>query len=105
MGNLISNAIKFSPPGRAITITTWKEGSNARFSVRDEGPGISVEDQKQLFGTFKKLSAKPTGGEKSTGLGLAIAKKIIHLHGGDIGAKSAPGQGSTFYFTLPLNPA
>jgi len=105
MGNLISNAIKFSPPGSAITITTGKEGANARFSVRDEGPGISAEDQKQLFGTFKKLSAKPTGGEKSTGLGLAIAKKIIHLHGGDIGAKSTPGQGSTFYFTLPLNPA
>jgi len=104
-GNLISNAIKFSPPGSTITIATAREGTRARFSVRDEGPGISEEDQKHLFGTFKKLSAKPTGGEKSTGLGLAIAKKIVLLHGGDIGVRSTPGKGSTFYFTLPLDPA
>ncbi|UCD11658.1 MAG: PAS domain S-box protein [Nitrospinaceae bacterium] len=101
-GNLISNAIKFSPPGSTITLATEEAQGRARFSVRDEGPGISKEDREHLFGTFRKLSAKPTGGEKSTGLGLAIAKKIVHLHGGDIGVLSTPGTGSTFYFTLPL---
>jgi len=72
-----------------------------RFSVCDEGPGFSKEDQKLLFGEFQTLSAKPTGGEKSTGLGLAIVKKLVHLHKGRVGVSSESGKGSTFYFTLP----
>ena len=99
--NFISNAIKFSPPDSRIDIGTDNTGNGIRFWVRDQGPGISSEDQKLLFGEFQTLSAKPTGGEKSTGLGLAIVKKIINLHGGKVGVSSDPGKGCTFYFTIP----
>lgn len=102
MGNFIGNAIKFSPPKTKVHIFTKKVGNHIQFSVKDEGQGLSDEDQKLLFGEFQKLSAKPTGGEKSTGLGLAIVKKIIHLHGGEVGVKSKLGEGSTFFFKLPI---
>lgn len=103
IGNFIGNAIKFSPPDTNIFVSTDNRENKARFSVRDEGPGISVEDQKLLFGEFQTLSAKPTGGEKSTGLGLAIVKKLVNLHGGEVGVTSELGKGSTFFFTLPLD--
>jgi PAS domain S-box-containing protein len=102
MGNFIGNAIKFSPPNTHIHISTRQEGSYVRFSVQDEGPGLSDDDQKLLFGEFQTLSSKPTGGEKSTGLGLAIVKKIINLHKGEVGVESRLGQGSTFFFKLPI---
>jgi PAS domain S-box-containing protein len=103
MGNFIGNAIKFSPPGTRIVVATQKAGAAVRFSVTDEGPGLSEEDKKLTFGEFQTLSAKPTGDEKSTGLGLAIVKKIIHLHGGEVGVESEPGKGATFYCTLPVD--
>jgi PAS domain S-box-containing protein len=102
IGNFIGNAIKFSPFNTKIIITIENQGENIKFSVCDEGPGISEEDQKLLFKEFQTLSAKPTGGEKSTGLGLAITQKLIHLHSGQVGVKSQLGGGSTFFFTLPL---
>lgn len=102
MGNFIGNAIKFSPPHTDVYIATGQENGSVRFSVKDEGQGLSEADQKLLFGEFQKLSAKPTGGEKSTGLGLAIVKKIIHLHDGKVGVESALGEGSTFFFKLPV---
>jgi len=102
LDNLISNAIKYSPPDSDIHISVKKEENKLRVSVRDQGPGISPEDRKKLFGEFQKLSAQPTGGEKSTGLGLSIAKKIVEAHGGTIEVESEPGSGSTFFFTLPL---
>jgi len=102
MDNLISNAIKFSPLGSEITVSLRLEEKSARFFVEDKGPGISEEDKPKLFGEFQKLSARPTGDEKSTGLGLAIAKKIVAAHGGMIGVVSAPGGGSRFFFTLPI---
>lgn len=102
IGNFLGNAIKFSPANTTVRISTGLDGGNIRFSVQDEGPGIPEKEQKLLFEEFQTLSAKPTGGEKSTGLGLAIAKKIIHLHGGKVGVESKPGQGSTFYFLLPV---
>jgi len=103
IGNYIGNAIKFSPPDINIYVSTEIQNDKLKFSVRDEGPGISQEDQKLLFGEFQTLSAKPTGGEKSTGLGLAIVKKLIKLHGGEVGVSSELGAGSTFFFTLPLD--
>jgi signal transduction histidine kinase len=103
IGNFIGNAIKFSPPDTNIYVSTENRENKAQFSVRDEGPGISEEDQKLLFGEFQTLSAKPTGGEKSTGLGLAIVKKLVTLHGGEVGVSSELGKGSTFFFTLPLD--
>ena len=100
--NLISNAVKFSPPDTDIYISLEKEGETGKVSVRDQGPGISEEDQTKLFGEFQKLSARPTGDESSTGLGLSIVKKIIDAHKGNIWVESKLGEGSTFIFTLPL---
>ena len=102
MGNFIGNAIKFSPPNTEIFIATQKVEDKIRFSVRDEGPGLSEKDQELLFKEFQTLSAKPTAGEKSTGLGLAIVKKLIQLHKGEVGVESQLGKGSTFFFILPL---
>jgi len=78
-----------------------------KLSVRDEGPGISHEERGKLFQHFQKLSARPTGGESSSGLGLAIAQRIVEEHGGSIGVESEPGQGANFHFELPdvRNPA
>ena len=76
-------------------------GRNA-VAVRDEGPGLSPEDVARLFGRFQRLSAKPTAGESSTGLGLSIAKRIVELHGGFIQTESGgPGRGATFTILLP----
>jgi len=97
--NLISNAVKFSPSGSNIYITLGQKDNMIKVSVKDEGPGISEEDQTKLFGEFQKLSAQPTGGEKSTGLGLSIVKKIIQSHNGTIEVKSKVSQGTTFNFS------
>jgi signal transduction histidine kinase len=100
--NLVSNAIKYSPIGGKIAIEVATEEDNTAIRVTDEGAGLSPEDLGRLFGRFQRLSAKPTGGESSTGLGLSIVKRIIDMHGGDVTAKSSgPGLGSTFTITLP----
>jgi signal transduction histidine kinase len=99
--NLISNAVKFSPPGSKVHVSAAKIEAGWKVSIRDEGPGVTAEDRKRLFQDFARLSARPTGGEKSTGLGLAISKRFVEAHGGQIGVDSSPGQGATFWFTLP----
>ena len=100
--NLISNAIKYSPIGGKIAVVVSHEHDNTIIRVADEGAGLSPEDLGRLFGRFQRLSAKPTAGESSTGLGLSIVKRIIDMHGGEVTADSAgPGQGSTFTVTLP----
>ena len=79
-----------------------QEKNNTVIRIADEGAGLSPEDLGRLFGRFQRLSAKPTAGESSTGLGLSIVKRIIDMHGGEVTASSAgPGQGSTFTVTLP----
>ncbi|MEG3638026.1 hybrid sensor histidine kinase/response regulator [Magnetococcus sp. PR-3] len=98
--NLISNAIKFSPPGSHITVGTGQENDTIFLAVQDEGPGLSEEDKTKLFGTFQKLSAQPTGHEKSTGLGLSIVKKIVDAHGGHIRVESHAGEGAIFTVLL-----
>ena len=103
LNNLISNAIKYSPPHTVITVRVLREGDAVLTRVEDQGPGIPREEQANVFREFRRSSVKATGEEKSTGLGLAIAKKIVEVHGGRIGLESAPGEGSTFYFSLPLN--
>lgn len=100
--NLISNAIKYSPIGGKIWVNLTQENGNARFEVVDEGPGLSDEEQTKLFKKFTRLSPEPTGGETSTGLGLSIVKKLVELHDGEVGVESEPGNGSMFYFTIPL---
>ncbi|MBO4227609.1 DUF3369 domain-containing protein [Bradyrhizobium neotropicale] len=100
--NLVSNAIKYSPIGGKITVVVTHEGDNTVIRIADEGAGLSPEDLGRLFGRFQRLSAKPTAGESSTGLGLSIVKRIIDMHGGHVTAQSpGPGQGSIFTVTLP----
>ncbi|MGX1317846.1 signal transduction histidine kinase [Bradyrhizobium sp. USDA 377] len=100
--NLISNAIKYSPIGGKIGVAVVHEGGETIVRVSDEGAGLSPEDLGRLFGRFQRLSAKPTAGESSTGLGLSIVKRIIDMHGGEVTADSdGPGKGSTFTITLP----
>ena len=102
LDNLISNAVKYSPRGANVFVSTEKTERGIKVSVRDEGPGICEEEKPLLFYPFQTLSAKPTGGEKSTGLGLAIVKKIIEAHEGVLEVNSRLGSGSIFSFVLPL---
>jgi signal transduction histidine kinase len=104
--NLISNAIKYSPIGGKIALLVTHDDAHTVIRVTDEGAGLSPEDLGRLFGRFQRLSAKPTAGESSTGLGLSIVKRIIDMHGGKVIADSAgPGQGSTFAIVLPATAA
>ncbi len=105
LDNLIGNAIKFSPPDTAIVISTWTSGGTITCEVSDQGPGLSEEDIGKLFQPYAALSNKPTGKEQSTGLGLAICKELIALHGGTIGARNNPGRGATFWIRIPANPS
>lgn len=102
LDNLISNAVKFTPPSHSVHVTAQVFEAEWRISIKDEGPGLTAEDRGKLFQDFARLSARPTGGEKSTGLGLAITRRVVEAHGGRIGADSEPGQGATFWFTLPV---
>jgi signal transduction histidine kinase len=104
--NLVSNAIKYSPIGGKIAVLVGHEQNDTVIRITDEGAGLSPEDLGRLFGRFQRLSAKPTAGESSTGLGLSIVKRIIDMHGGTIAAESGgPGQGSTFTVRLPATDA
>jgi signal transduction histidine kinase len=99
--NLLSNAIKFSPQHSAVTITVGRADGFVSISVTDQGPGFSHEDKKLLYQKFKKLSARPTGGESSHGLGLAIVKILVDRLNGSIELNSQPGKGSEFIIRLP----
>jgi two-component system sensor histidine kinase/response regulator len=99
--NLLSNAVKYSPAGKAIQVRLDGEVDVLRIAVQDEGPGLSADDQKKLFGKFARLSAKPTGGELSTGLGLSIVKKMVEAMNGKVWCESEPGNGATFFVSLP----
>ncbi len=94
--NLLTNASKFPQPNTAIFVTLETQNQTVRISVRDEEPGIPQEDLGKLFGTFQRLTAQPTGGEKSTGLGLSIVKKIVDAHQGKIKVDSEVAKGTTF---------
>lgn len=103
LGNLIGNAIKFSPSGSLISVIVRSEGILAVIEVSDEGPGIPPGEYEFLFKPFSATSVQPTGGEKSTGLGLSIAKRLVESHAGEIGVRSVVGKGSTFFIKLPQN--
>jgi signal transduction histidine kinase len=104
ISNFIDNALKYSFPHTTVEIIARLQEIEIWIGVKDEGPGIKPEETQYLFKSFghTKISSKPTGGEKSSGLGLAICKKIIEAHGGEVGVDSTLDQGSTFWFTLPL---
>jgi signal transduction histidine kinase len=100
--NLISNAIKFSPAGSLIEVGCIAAGNFLTFYVKDQGQGIPKKDFDKLFLAFSKTSVKSTAGEKSTGLGLTIVKKLVIGHGGKIWLDSEEGTGSVFYFSIPF---
>ncbi len=101
--NLISNAIKFSESGKRIVLHVESQDAKTYVIVQDHGPGLSENDQKKLFGRFQKLSAKPTAGEASTGLGLSIVKKYVEAMNGRIHCESELGVGTKFIITFDSN--
>lgn len=105
LGNLVSNAIKFSLPGTTVTISVTPDEDSSdrlRIAVLDQGPGLTVDDCKDLFKPYRRLSARPTGGESSTGLGLSIAYDMVKAMSGTINCTSEPGKGAAFWISLPL---
>lgn len=100
--NLISNAIKYSPKGKNIYINSFVNDGKVIIKIKDEGPGLTDDDKQKLFEPFQKLSAKPTGNEYSTGLGLALVKDIVARHNGKVYAESEFGKGSIFIIELPI---
>ncbi len=101
LDNLISNAIKYSPPKSSVEIRTSLEQGQAVAWVKDSGPGLSADDQKKLFQKFTRLSAKPTGGESSNGLGLSIVKRLAEAMNGTVRCESVFGDGAVFIVGLP----
>ncbi len=101
--NLLNNAGKFSNAHTTIFVSVENIDNTVLIKIRDDGPGLTDEDKKQLFQQFKRLSAQPTGGEISTGLGLAIVKKIVEMHHGKVWAESSLGSGATFVIELPVD--
>ncbi len=100
--NLVSNAIKFTQSGGTVRIHTIKKDKNVVVEINDNGLGLSEADIRQAFQRGVKLSAKPTAGEHSSGLGLWIVKKLVEAHNGRVWVQSALGKGSTFAFSLPI---
>lgn len=101
LDNLLSNAVKFSPPGRRIWLAVERQADRVIWRVRDEGPGLSAEDQGRLFEGGVRLSPRPTAGEPSSGYGLMVANQLVEQLGGAIWCESRPGQGATFAVSLP----
>lgn len=99
--NLISNATKFSQEGVRITVKFESKEDHILVCIEDQGPGLSEDDQKQLFKKFQILSPRPTGGESSTGLGLSIVKSLVEILQGKVYCESALGKGSKFFIELP----
>jgi len=102
--NLLSNAIKYSPAQAHLSLDLTLQGDWLELRMRDQGPGFSEQDRAKLFGYFQRLSARPTAGESSTGVGLAIVKQIVEMHGGQIRLEASSEKGSTFLVRLPLQP-
>jgi signal transduction histidine kinase len=103
--NLLSNAVKFTPPGGSVAVRArCPEPDRLEVAVIDTGSGIASQDQEQVFEEFRQASGNYLRKSEGTGLGLALARRFVELHGGRLGLQSAPGQGATFSFTLPANP-
>ena len=103
--NLLSNAVKFSPPGREISIFLQRASSQVECHIQDQGPGFTAADTTRLYQRYARLSARPTGGEPSTGLGLSIARKLVHAMNGELTCLSEPGHGATFVLRFPTCPS
>jgi two-component system sensor histidine kinase/response regulator len=103
LDNLISNALKFSSPDKEIFVSVRSVANRAECVVRDEGPGFTAEDKEKMFRRYVRLSARPTGGEPSTGLGLSIVRKLVQAMDGELSCESVPGNGAAFTVRLPLS--
>jgi signal transduction histidine kinase len=102
LDNLVNNSVKYAPKNTEITIRIWEENGEVGFSIYNQGVGLSEEDKSKIFNKFSRLSARPTGGESSTGLGLSIVKMLIEMHGGQISAESEGLQsGVKFILQIP----
>ncbi len=101
LDNLLSNAVKFSPPGGTISVMVEEEHNHVKCCVRDFGPGFTEEDKARMFRRYGRLSARPTGGEPSTGLGLSIVQKLVKMMSGELVCDSVHGAGASFTVRLP----
>jgi signal transduction histidine kinase len=102
VNNLVGNAIKFCREKSMVTVKTSVQNNAVILEVCDSGPGLTDADLAKVFSKYSRLSNKPTGGEKSSGLGLAICKQMIELQGGTIGVRNNPDRGATFWFSMPI---
>jgi signal transduction histidine kinase len=100
--NLLSNAVKFTPRGGEVCVEARLLDGSAQIAVRDTGVGIAPQDQELIFEAFRQAGTNAAHKQEGTGLGLALARRFVELHGGTIGLESAPGKGSTFTVTLPI---
>jgi signal transduction histidine kinase len=100
--NLLDNAAKYSPPNTEIRVSARREDSQIMIGVSDQGKGITPEDQARLFEPFERLRENSTT-VAGLGLGLLVCKRLVEAHGGKIWVESAPGQGTTFWFILPVD--
>jgi signal transduction histidine kinase len=100
--NLLQNAVKYSAQGGDIKVFARPGKKHLVVGVSDQGIGISTEDQAKLFGPFQRLEDSRLDGVKGIGLGLLVCRRLVEAHGGRIWVESEPGQGSTFFFTLPF---
>ncbi|NIQ00880.1 MAG: response regulator [Nitrospinaceae bacterium] len=101
--NLVSNAIKYTPEEGSIEIKILREGKFAKVRIKDTGVGIKKENQAAIFSEFRQAERSRDEAMGGTGIGLALTKRLVEMHGGEIGVESEEGKGSTFWFTLPLN--
>jgi two-component system sensor histidine kinase/response regulator len=104
LDNLVSNAIKFSSTDKTVRVSLRDAGEHVDLVVKDEGPGFTAEDRLKMFGRYRRLSARPTAGEPSTGLGLSIVKRLVDEMGGELVCDSTPGAGTIFIVRLPKEP-
>jgi two-component system sensor histidine kinase/response regulator len=101
LDNLLGNAVKFSPACSAVRVSLSRAPAGLRLCVTDQGPGIPEQERTRIFEAFHKGAARPTGGEASSGLGLAICQRIVSAHGGTLRAEDDPGGGARMVLELP----
>ena len=99
--NLLTNAVKFTPPGGQVRLRASRAGDGVTIAIADTGVGIAPADQARVFEEFAQARAGATGEQEGTGLGLTLSRRFVELHGGRIWVESGLGTGSTFTFTLP----
>jgi signal transduction histidine kinase len=102
--NLLSNAVKFTPEGGKIQVRAGLDDGSLKISVSDTGVGIAPEDHEAIFEEFRQVGSNYAQKREGTGLGLSLTRKFVEMHGGTIWVENEVGKGSTFSFTLPINP-